>query len=74
MACLGERGAVAVVVDRLCQQPAMPIDGMRNDNDANPPVQCPRVPHRNQTVSMVASSPKMILEQLETFVCNEMKV
>lgn len=73
MACLGARGVVAAAVDRLCQQPAMPIDGMRNDIDENRPGQCPRAPHRNQTASTVAANPKMIPEPLETFVCNRDK-
>lgn len=71
MACLDERGAVVAAVGRLCQQPTMPIDDMRSDIDANRLVQCPTEPHKNQTVSLVASSPKTIRELLETSVCNE---
>lgn len=71
MACLDGHADVVVAAGRLCQPLTMPIDGTHTDIDANQPVQCPRVPHKNQTVSSVASNPKTKLEQLETFVCNE---
>lgn len=71
MECLDVRANVAVVVDQLCLQLTTLIDDKHNDNDVNQLEQYPKEPHKNRSVLMVASVPRMTHEQLETFVCKK---